>query len=184
MGRERSKVSSSDLTRWSGLAAMLAGVAFLMDTWFALTMPEAAWTNVAFLVALLLMLVGLLRLHALQKDHYGRIGRVGFWSVVVGSLAHVLALIVFMLGSEALVFWLAVPGYYVAIPVGLMLYGIATLQARVLPRWCGLGLIIIPPITIFLGDSGGILFALLWLALGYVLWSWKGTAAGQPSRVS
>jgi len=65
-----------------------------------------------------------------------------------------------------------------------MLYGIATLQATVLPRWCGLALIIIPPITVFLGDSGWILFALLWLALGYVLWSWKGTAAGQPSRLS
>jgi len=163
---------------------MLAGAAFLVDTGFAFTMPEAAWTNVVFLVALLLMLVGLLRLHALQKDHYGWIGRVGFWTLVVGSLAHVLALIVFLLGSEALVLWLAVPGYYVAIPVGLVLYGIATLQARVLPRWCGLGLIIIPPVTIFLGDPGWILFALLWLALGYVLWSWKGTAAGQPSRVS
>jgi hypothetical protein len=163
---------------------MLAGVAFLVDTLFGFTMQEVAWTNVAFLIALLLMLVGLLRLHALQKDHYGRIGRVGFWTVVVGSLAQVLNLIVFMLGSEALVFWLAFPGYYVAVPIGLMLYGIATLQARVLPRWCGLGLIIIPPITVFLGTSGWILFALLWLALGYVLWSWKGTAAGQPSRVS
>jgi predicted neutral ceramidase superfamily lipid hydrolase len=177
-------VSSSDLIRWSGLAAILAGAAFLVDTWFSFTMQEAAWTNVAFLVALPLMLVGLLRLHALQKDDYGLIGRVGFWTVVIGSLAHVLALIVFLLGSEALVLWLAVPGYYVAVPVGLMLYGVATLQARVLPRWCGLGLIIIPPVTVVLGNSGWILFALLWLALGYVLWSWKGTAAGQPSRVS
>jgi len=64
-------VSSSDLTRWSGLAAILAGAAFLVDTWFAFTMQEVAWTNVAFLVALLLMLVGLLGLHALQKDDTG-----------------------------------------------------------------------------------------------------------------
>jgi hypothetical protein len=48
-----------------------------------------------------------------------------------------------------------------------------------------LGLIIIPPITLVLGDNyGSVLLGLLWLALGYVLWSWKGTAAGQPSRVS
>jgi predicted neutral ceramidase superfamily lipid hydrolase len=177
-------VSSSDLIRWSGLAAILAGVAFLVDTWFSFTMQEVAWTNVAFLVALPLMLVALLGLHALQKTHGGRIGRVGFLIVVVASLAQVLSFIVFLLGSEALILWLSVLGYYVAVPVGLMLYGVATLQARVLPRWCGLGLIIIPPVTVVLGNSGWILFALLWLALGYVLWSWKGTAAGQPSRVS
>ena len=176
-------MASSDLTRWSGLAAMLAGVAFLLDTWFAFTMQEVAWTNVAYLAALLLMLAGLLGLHALQKDHYGRMGRVGFLIVVVASLAQVIGLIVFLLGSEALIFWLSVPGYYVAVPLGLMLYGVATLRARVLPRWCGIGLIIIPPITVILGDSGWILFALLWLALGYVLWSWKSTAAGRASRV-
>lgn len=176
-------MSSSDLIKWGGLAAMLAGAAFLLDTLFALTMPEADWTNVAYLVALLLMLVGLLGLHALQKDNYGRIGRGGFWTVVVASLAQVLGVTVFLLGSEALIFLLVFPGYYVAVPVGLMLYGAATLQARVLPRWCGLGLIIIPPVTVVLGDYGWILFGLLWLALGYLLWSWSGTAAEQPSRV-
>jgi len=177
-------VPSSYLVRRSGLAAILACVAFLVDTLFAFTMPEVAWTNIAYLVALLLMLVGLLGLHALQKDHYGRIGRIGFLTVVVASLAQVLSLIVFLLGSEALIRWLSFPGYYVAVPVGLILYGVATLQARMLPRWCGLGLIIIPPVTVVLGNPGWILFALLWLALGYVLWSWKGTAAVQPSRVN
>jgi hypothetical protein len=146
-------------------------------------MPEADWTNVVYIVAALLMVVGLLGLHALQKDNYGRIGRGGFWTVVVASLAQVLGLIVFLLGSEALI-WLVFPVGFVAVPVGLILYGAATLQARVLPRWCGLGLIIVPPVTIVLGDYGGVLLGLLWLALGYVLWSWRGTAAGQRSRVS
>ena len=75
------------------------------------------------------------------------------------------------------------PVGFLAVPVGLILYGAATLQAKVLPRWCGLGLIIISPITVILGDYGGIVFGLLWVALGYVLWSWRGTAAEQPSRV-
>jgi hypothetical protein len=155
---------------------MLAGVGLISDILFDVTAPD--------LLAALLMVVGLLGLHALQKDNYGRIGRVGFWIVVAGSLGQVLGVTVFWLGSAALI-WLASPVGFVAVPIGLLLYGVATLQARVLPRWCGLGLIIIPPITIALGDNyGSVLLGLLWLALGYVLWAWKGTAAEQPSGVS
>lgn len=162
---------------------MLAGVAFILDILFVFTMPEADWTNTVYIVAALLMVVGLLGLHALQKDNYGRIGRGGFWTVVAASLAQVLGLIVFLMGSEALI-WLVFPVGFLAVPVGLILYGAATLQAKVLPRWCGLGLIIVPPVTVVLGDYGGIPFGLLWLALGYVLWTWRGTAAERPSRVS
>jgi hypothetical protein len=176
-------MSSSDLIRWGGIAAMAAGVAFTLDILLVFTMPEADWTNAVYIVAALLMVVGLLGLHALQKDNYGRIGRGGFWTVVVASLAQVLGLVIFLLGSEALI-WLVFPVGFVAVPFGLILYGAATLQARVLPRWCGLGLIIVPPVTVVLGDYGGILFGLLWLALGYALWSWRGRAAEQPSRVS
>jgi FtsH-binding integral membrane protein len=173
-------VASSDLIKWGGLAAMVAGVAFFLDILFVFTIPEADWTNVVYIIAALFMLVGLVGLHTLQKNNYGRTARGGFWTVVVATLGQVLGII---LGSEALE-WLVLPVGFVAVPVGLIIYGVATLQAKVLPRWCGLGLIIIPPITVVLGDYGGILFGLLWLALGYVLWTWRGTAAEQPSRVS
>lgn len=175
-------MSSSDLLRWGGLAAMLAGLAFIADIVFVLTAPEAEWTNVAYIVAALLLVVGMVGLHALQKGNYGRIGGGGFWTVVAASVAQVVGLIVFVLGGEALI-WLVFPVGFLAIPVGLVLYGAATLQARVLPRWCGLGLIIVPPVTVVLGDYGGILFGLLWLALGYVLWSRREVSAQQPSRV-
>ena len=175
-------MSSSDLIRWAGLAAMVAGVAFILDILFVLTAAEAEWTNVVYIVAALLLVVGMVGLHALQKGNYGRIGRGGFWTVVVSSLAQVVGLIVFLLGSEALI-WLVFPVGFLAVPVGLILYGAATLQARVLPRWCGLGLIVVSPVTVVLGDYGGIVFGLLWLALGYVLWSQRDAAAEQPSRV-
>jgi len=77
--------------------------------------------------------------------------------------------------------------------VGFVLYGAATLQARVLPRWCGVGFIVGLPVwwvvSVVLGNEyggslGGILFALLWLALGYVLWSRRGMAAEEAPRVS
>jgi hypothetical protein len=185
-------MSSSGLIRWGGLAAMVAGLAFILDilaglgftsdNLFTFRMLYADWTNAVYIVAVLLMVVGLLGLHTLQKDNYGRIGRGGFWTVVVASLAQVLGLILFLLDTFALL-GLVFPVGVLAIPVGLILYGVATLQAKVLPRWCGLGLIIIPPITLVSGYYGGILFGVLWLALGYVLWTWRGTAAEQPSRV-
>ena len=167
-------MSSSNLIRWCGLAALLAGVAFIVDILLVLTV-DADWTNVVYIIAALLMLAGLVGLHTLQKDNYGRIGQGGFWMVVIAILGQVAGIIVYLLGSEVLN-WLVFPVGFLAVPVGLMLYGIATLQAKVLPRWCGLGLVIIPLISIVLGDYGGILFGLLWLALGYVLWAWRGTA--------
>jgi len=79
--------------------------------------------------------------------------------------------------------------------VGLVLYGVATLQARVLPRWCGVGFIVGLPLWRGIGmvseyggplggtigwTLGGILFGLLWVALGYILWSESGAAAEFP----
>jgi hypothetical protein len=58
----------------------------------------------------------------------------------------------------------------VGVMVGLVLYGAATLQARVLPRWCGVGFIVCLPVwwvlSVILGNEyggslGGMLFALL-----------------------
>ena len=92
--------------------------------------------------------------------------------------------IVLLAGSAALE-WLVYPVRVLAVLVGFALYSAATLQARVLPRWCSVGLIVGLPVAIALRLYGGnILFGLLWLALGYVLWSRGEAATEQPSRVS
>jgi hypothetical protein len=64
-----------------------------------------------------------------------------------------------------------------------VLYGVATAQARVLPRWYGLALIVAVPVTLPLATYGTTLFGLILLALGYVLWSRGGVITAQPSRV-
>ena len=130
-----------------------------------------------------------------QKGNYGRIGRGGFWTVVVATLALVVGLLDEVLGSTipsgiwtvtGLLFALGT----LAVFVGFVLYGAASLQARVLPRWCGIVFIVGPSIFLLgalLGNSwepfGGILFGLLWLALGYILLLQRETSLGQPSRV-
>ncbi len=139
------------------------------------------------LLAALLTLAGLVGLHALQGGNYGPIGQVGFYTAAVALLAQALAALVLLMGSEALL-WLVAPVGSLVLMVGLVLYGAATLQAMVLPPWCGLALIVVVPIAFYLNSRvfyGSLaLFGVLWVALGYVLWSRGGTPTEQrPSRV-
>jgi hypothetical protein len=136
---------------------------------------------VLFLVAHLLLAVGLVGLHALQKDNYGLLGRVGFYVVVAAVAARALGAAVFLAGSLALE-WISFPAT-LGMLVGFVLYGIATVRARVLPRWYGLALVVALPVTLPLAAYGTTLFGLMLLALGYVLWSQRGTTTAQPSRV-
>ena len=175
---------------------MLAGVAFIVlvlkpDPKDA--SPFYIFGSVLLFVAVwLLLLVGLAGFHVLQKEHYERIGRAGFYTVIVGVsvmiIIQILTWVGLALGITALV--LPDPGGLLIVLVGLVLYGVATLQARVLPRWCGVGFIVGVPVLIGMsvvsgeyGEMlGGILFGILWLALGYVLWSESGAAAEHPAR--
>lgn len=176
---------------------MLAGVAFIVLFLVGLVIPEPLpgsfsdiLTSIVFIVALLLLLVGLTGFHALQKGSYGRIGRAGLYTVIVATLVQILAQVALISGNTALEFldFLGLLG----VMVGFVLYGAATLQARVLPRWCGVGFIAGLPIWVAIsavlgeygGILGGILFGLLWLALEYTLWSRSGAAVERPARVS
>ncbi len=185
-------MTSSDIIRWSGIAAMLGGVFWAVWSNLVRVSFEAAggpFSDGLLLLAALLTLAGLVGLHALQGGNYGRIGRAGFYTAAVGFLVQALGALVMLMGSEAVFLqWLVAPVGSLAVMVGLVLYGGATLQARVLARWCGLALIVVPPIAFYMNSKvfygSTALFGVLWVALGYVLWSRRGTAAEQPSRMS
>ena len=181
---------SSDIIRWGGIAAMLGGVFWAVWSLLFRVSLEAAGGPLAhalLLLAALLTLAGLVGLHALQGGNYGPIGQVGFYTAAVALLAQALAALVLLMGSEALL-WLVTPVGSLVLMVGLVLYGAATLQAMVLPPWCGLALIVVPPIAFYLNSKvfyGSLaLFGVLWVALGYALWSRGGTPSEQQtSRV-
>ena len=147
------------------------------------------FSGALLLLAALLTLGGLVGLHALQGANYGRIGRAGFYAAAVGLLVQALGALVMLMGSEAVLLqWLVAPAGSLAVMVGLVLYGGATWQAGVLARWCGLGLIVAPPVAFYMNSKvfyGSLaLFGVLWVALGYVLWSRRGMPTEQqPSRV-
>ena len=168
------------------MAAMLSGVVWIAYGLFGLAganQEESSPLDILIVIAWLLQVVGLVGFHILQKENYGRIGRAGFYTFIVGAPAQALGLLLVLAGSRTLGELLTTVGG-LGILVGLVLYGAATLQARVLPRWCGIVLIVSLPLTILLANYGGLLFGLVWLALGYVLWSQRGQAARDASRVS
>jgi hypothetical protein len=94
------------LVRWGGLAAMLAGVAFIVLPLIPMVFmvlklhPDAYGASpfnvlvaVLFIATWLLLLVGLAGFHALQEERYGFIGRAGFYTVIVGTSAYVVAVV-------------------------------------------------------------------------------------------
>ena len=97
-----------------------------------------------FVAAHLLSVAGLVGLHALQKDSYGLLGRAGFYLALAAMAARAFGAVVFLAGSSALE-WISLPAT-LGMLVGFVLYGVATLRARVLPRWYGVALIVSLPI--------------------------------------
>jgi hypothetical protein len=165
---------------------MLSGVVWIIYALLGLAegdLQESDPLDILIVIAWLLQVVGLVGFHTLQKRNYGRVGRGGFYTFIVGAPTQALGLLLVLAGSETLGGPLIGLGGW-GILVGLVLYGAATLQARVLPRWCGIALIVSLPVTILLGNYGGIFFGLVWLALGCVLWTQRSTTTERFSRVS
>ena len=167
------------------MAAMGAGVLFIVYSLLSFAVgkgDEPGPLDVLAILAYVLEVVGLLGFHALQGSNYGRIGRAGLYTTIGAIVLWEFLILTGLLGSDVGLGWLVAVAVLGTL-VGLVLYGAATLQARVLPRWCGIAFIILVPVGILLVDYASLWEGLVWLALGYGLWSHRGAAAEQPARV-
>jgi hypothetical protein len=129
-----------------------------------------------FSAAYLGMLGGLAGLHACQMDSYGRLGRAGFLLGFAGTaLAFVGQATSGIFPHNRGLGWLfGDPGFgfmagIVFTSLRLLLMGVATVRAGVLPRLCGFVLVAVV-VFLALGAYGGfVVVGLIWLALGYAL---------------
>jgi hypothetical protein len=186
------------LVRWGALAALVSGVLWIVGGLLHLAYPQdppgalGHFLNylgtAIFSGAYLGMLGGLVGLHARQVESYGRLGTVGFLLAFAGAaLAFVGQATSGIFPENGALGWLfSDPGYaflagILLMSLGLVLLGVATLRARVLPRWCGVGLIALVVFSALGAFGGFVAFGLIWLALGYALWSQLGTSIEQPS---
>ena len=188
-------MKTATLIRWGALAALVSGALWIVGGLLHLAYPQdppgmlGYFLNylgtAVFSAAYLGMLGGLVGLHARQMDSYGRLGRAGFLLAFAGALlAFVGQATSGIFPQNGTLGWLfSDPGFgfqagILLTSLGLLLMGIATLRAGVLPRWCGFGLINLV-IFLALGVYGGFVVAgLIWLALGYALRSGKRGVVG------
>lgn len=188
---------SSNLARWGGIAAVVAGLMFMVLAVFnpqglvgISSLPGPLSTGM-FIVALLGQLAGIAGLHVLQRDRYGRLGAVGSSVFFVGIACWILLVVLPILFDDLPVVLgavLAVVGVLAPF-IGIELLGAATLRTGMLPRWFGVLLVVGLPVAVLLGvvlgtPAGAVAFGVFWVLVGYVLLSSGGTLVQRPPRVS
>jgi hypothetical protein len=187
-------MKGTNLVRWGALAALASGALWVAGGLLHLAYPQdppgalGHYLNylgtAVFSAAYLGMLGGLVGLHARQMDSYGRLGAVGFFLAFAGTALAFMgqATSGIFPHNDALRWLLGDPGFgfmagIVFTSLGLLLMGVATVLAGVLPRWFGFGLVAIV-VFLALGAYGGfVVVGLIWLSLGYALGSKKSQVA-------
>ncbi len=201
-------MSSSDLVRWGGLAAMVGGVLFilaeLMDIYNFVLLGEEDFSAIAetatyaveawlSLLGAVLLLFGLFGLHVRQSEAAGALGLVGFLVAFLGTALTVGVdwdgvFVVPILADAAPELLDAGPPLGFALSFGIfaigwVLFGVAALRARVYPRWAAL-LLIVGAVLSFLPlplSTAPFGIAVAWM--GLILFTGTDASAEQPARV-
>lgn len=198
-------MSSQNLIRWSGLAAILGGGLWMAGVVLIASRPrgcigaECAFRPMReggpldaalFLLAVLFLGVGVAGL-VIRARKAGRFGQVGMIGLVAGAVGVAVLIIsnlvqaVFFGGDFPLMPYFVIPGG-LAMVAGFLLVGLAILRARVLPRWAA-GLLIAGALAMLgVNDQNAqvllaIPFGVAWVAVGYALWLGLGESAPRPA---
>ena len=194
-------MASPNLIRWGGLAALLAGVFFIVE---AAAIPFVGDLHWAFHTldspAHAFLAVGLVGLYLWQKrqERFGWLGTIGVILIVtasvliaLGGLAIVIVDGVLKAPEEALNE--VVHPLELLVIIGAVLFGMATMQMNVLPSGGAL-LIIVGALGFFGISFAGVgpewlisvavaVLGVGWAWLGYALLLKIGRSAQQPKRV-
>lgn len=209
-------MSSTTLYRMSGLALLLGAVLGILGNVLGSVLypgnnpqqySSPLWLviSLAAVIGLLLLVVGLPGIAVRQAERAGRLGFVGFVLTLIGAFLETSLFAMFVL----ILPWLAQvapklaasngpPSLFIAflvasvlLTLGGILLGIATMRAKILPRWGGLMLIIGAVLNIvdfplngaigsIIGTVSYVLFALALAWMGYALMAPRSIEAVQP----
>ena len=194
-------MASPNLIRWGGLAALLAGVFFIVEAAAGPFIGDFHWAfHTIDAPAHALLAVGVVGLYLWQRmqERFGWLGTVGVILIVTASVLITLGGLVLIyidgvLGTEAEGLNNIVHPLEILVVIGAVLFGMATMRVHVLPR--GGALLIIIGALVYLGIKIvgvgpewliSVAVAILgagWAWLGYALWSESGELVQQPERV-
>ena len=205
-------MSSSNLIRWSGLAAVIASVLLLIPDISAIYQPGEfservttgthAFESLLRMIAFVLLLpLGLVGLYARQSEAAGPLGLLGFLvafagTVLVAGFVWADTFIAPELATSApqLLETGPPPGRslsFLVFGIGWVLFGVASLLAHVYPPRAAILLIIgavlatVLFLTLIAVPFGGLVFQIAVAWLGLVLFTgWGASGSEQPSRVS
>ena len=202
-------MANSDLIRWSGLAAILAAGLLSIGALLSLatesenlsvsaTTPSYAFSSLLYLLGGVLLLLGLVGLYIRQSGTSGLLGFVAFLVAFLGTALAVgatwaelfvaptlaveapRALDAEPTGMLALGFTLT---FVVFLPLGWLLFGVASFRAGIYPRAAAILLMVgaviaglpipLTEIVLYVGVA--------WL--GFVLFTERGETVQQPMRV-
>ncbi len=140
-------MTTSHLVRWGGVSALIGGASFVGLALESIVRPDPErYRTALFLVPWAFSAGGIVGLHARQRWRVGRLGRVGFWATIGAMAAAAAGTVARLAGVDALV-WLEAVGV-VGWTAGMVLLGVATARARVVPAWAGVALAVAEPATV------------------------------------
>jgi hypothetical protein len=183
-------VACAWLRRYGALVALAAGLSWVVDDLAGRLSADSddwdcnsSWdyvTNARDPVAFFLTAAAVAALHARQRQRSGTLGKVGAVAAFLGCVATAVNNPIEHCGDvEVLGLVLWVPGTLLLF-LGLLVLGVATIRARVLPVWAGAA-VAAGVVALFLAADGAgmVVFGLAWIAVGYALWL---AAAPSPSQ--
>jgi hypothetical protein len=192
---EVTEVFRAWLLRRGWLVALAAGVLWVANDLAGRLSPDpddwdcnSLWdyaTNALDLAAFFLTAAAVVALHVRQRHRSGTLGTVGAVAAFLGCVgAGVNNPLEHCGGVEILGLVLWVPATLL-LTLGLLLLGVATARARVLPAWAGPSLVVGVAAMFLAADAGGMVaLGLAWVAVGCALWlagdRRVGPAAGAP----
>jgi len=205
-------MATQKLIRWSAIAWLLSAltgiisIALIPSDYAENAVLSSLWTPIHAVLTFsyMLFLFGLTGFYLVQADKAGRLGSIGFVLTFFGTLMLTAQVIVATwilpviavqpdapktvfemldLAGPLPAFSLVVFAAYLPAGIGLILMGIATMRAGVLPRWAGLLLIIgiVLDLAVLVGAPAEMIVKLgdvvvdaakIWIV--YALWSYKG----------
>ncbi len=175
--------ASSSLIRWSGLAAILGGLLWIVPIALTAIKPEHSrrgpegFAVLLLLAALVLIGVGVLGIYLRQRGGSGPLGTI---AVLVAGLGIVIMVPGRLL--EPAIFFQAGRLIFLA---GLVLFVVDMFVANMMPRGATL-LLVIGTLALALFNFGderiwiGVLFGAAWIWLGYTLWSGRVRRSSSP----